>query len=1058
MKVPINRSVNIFHRNLKKINDNKEKKVKLITENDTKINNNEMRTKNSNNLNYLKMKTFLNENENDNESDNINDDNENENKLNMKINRLTSNKKYNKSILKVKLSKSICNTKEYFSPKIKPKVNFIKKVKNRQRKNTFTLNNKEEFDKNKKNNSEDIDLNNSQYFKFRRKECKSSTIDAFKKRYLLYKENNLAKKQEIQKKRTFMKDNINIKLIKDIDYKTFDIRKNNILNYFKITQENNNNQRNINAYNEKFLIKTPKNEIMNNNIIQNRNIYLYTEKNSNIVYNDKNNKYKKLKTIHSTNLNYPEENQETKISPNLILDLPNINTDRINSNSQKNFSFKIEKKKRQVHPLKSLFDKSDKKIKKALPKKTTTINIYNNKINNINNIIVNDKNVKKHIKKDDESQLSKSSNIINSFNINKTHNKESKKEKMTYKEDLNLKLISSNETKYSNDKNKINEFELSEKNNQINHLKDCKIKMWMNYTKKFLNQFQSLRKKGENINQMEKNIRDKILNANSIYEDSKIKNNLKKIKKETTLKLFQELSKKISYDIENGEKNYKNKDSIKLDENFINNEKSEYTKKVEKKTVKIIKQLNKFHFVTKNKLIQVYERNISHYRKINNNENKYFFYKYLLNNYFEYISCIIYGKKNAHKEIKRYNLLNIYNINRNKNNYANSVSSNLSRRKDNYFYSKFLQYLLMEKDKIQKYTLNDKYVDKTIIQIKTLLRQANKEINDKNIDSNKINFIINNNENEIKNNLSNDKNNILKVSFLDLKKKSEYSDTDKYDSKSGYDTRGIFPGKITFNYKSKNSILDNDNKDEDKNKLVLNKKNILLKKKTYNSEMLNTNFLNSINNSSGKNLNKLSNNNLNLDIEKKYDLSIVDKYKIEDKYIQNFTKNKDYFYKRKKLKSKKKQEILKQKKELDFLKGNIMFKNMIDYRTDEIKAKMKKKIKSPVEMLFYHIKEHDFDEFCDLFERKQIDLNARNQDKDSFLTYAVKCRAINFVSYLLKRGINVNLENKYGNTALHYAFMDQNYELADILLQHEADEFKTNIFGKTPWQCLGEKN
>ena len=134
-----------------------------------------------------------------------------------------------------------------------------------------------------------------------------------------------------------------------------------------------------------------------------------------------------------------------------------------------------------------------------------------------------------------------------------------------------------------------------------------------------------------------------------------------------------------------------------------------------------------------------------------------------------------------------------------------------------------------------------------------------------------------------------------------------------------------------------------------------------------------------------------------------------------------------------------------------------MFKNMLDYRTDEIKTKIKKNIKSPVEMLFYQIKEHDFDEFCDLFERKQIDLNARNPDNDSFLIYAVKCKAINFVLYLLKRGIDVNLENKYGNTALHYAFSDQNYELADILLQHGADEFKINVFGLTPWQCLGDK-
>ena len=80
-----------------------------------------------------------------------------------------------------------------------------------------------------------------------------------------------------------------------------------------------------------------------------------------------------------------------------------------------------------------------------------------------------------------------------------------------------------------------------------------------------------------------------------------------------------------------------------------------------------------------------------------------------------------------------------------------------------------------------------------------------------------------------------------------------------------------------------------------------------------------------------------------------------------------------------------------------------MFQNMIDYHTDEIKTKMKKDIQTPVEMLFYHIKKHDFDEFCELFERKQIGLNARNQDNDSFLIYAVKYKSKNFCIIFFKK-------------------------------------------------------
>ncbi len=365
----------------------------------------------------------------------------------------------------------------------------------------------------------------------------------------------------------------------------------------------------------------------------------------------------------------------------------------------------------------------------------------------------------------------------------------------------------------------------------------------------------------------------------------------------------------------------------------------------------------------------------------------------------------------------------------------------------------------MEKDKIQKYLSNEEYLDKTVIQIKNLVREAKAKINDLPKTGNiKINLVINNNGNEgnnlEKNNNDNDpnRNNIKNLMGLTIKK-SEYSDTDRYDSKSGYDTQGIFPGKIIFNYKSRNNNINeiNDIKEED-NPLLSNKKNVLMRKTTFNHELFHSNFSNCLNNNNTINL------EAKLNIENKYNLTLINKEKIEKKYDHNITKNNDYFFKRKKnIKSKKKQSFVTPKKEINFLRGNYMFKNMLDYRTDEIKTNIKQSIKSPVEMLFYQIKEHDFDEFCELFERKQIDLNARNPDKDSFLIYAVKCKAMNFVQYLLKRGINVNLENKFGNTALHYAFSDQNFELADVLLQNGADEFKANIFGLTPWQCLGAK-
>ena len=526
----------------------------------------------------------------------------------------------------------------------------------------------------------------------------------------------------------------------------------------------------------------------------------------------------------------------------------------------------------------------------------------------------------------------------------------------------------------------------------------------------------------------------------------------------------------MTNDIEEEEKNNtKKKKNLEFNNEFMIKEKIEYIKKVNKKTGKIFMKLKKLNYISKFKFIQIYEKNISHYSKITIYESKFLFFKYLFNDYFNYISFIILEKKqNYCHERKKYNLLNIYN---NKNIVSNSICNTIIHKNDYYFHSMLLQNLLMEKDKMQKYMLNNNKIDNTIKQINNLIIQIKEEINAvKKLGNRKIIFNINTNANESEENnaINNDSNrNKNKYFSYQIIKKSEYSDTDKYD-RSGYDTKEIFHGNLKFNFKSKNdNNINNINNINNTNNIInininnnnsiSNKKNLLIKKKTFNNDLFNSTYSNIITNNNN-NMNANSKIETIKNIEKNYNLTIIDEDKIEKKYNDNITKNNDYLFKRKKnIKTKINPTISSPKKEINFLKGNYMFKNMVDYRTDEIKTKIKKNIKSPVEMLFYQIKEHDFDEFCELFERKQIDLNARNPDNDSFLIYAVKCKALNFVLYLLKRGIDVNLENKFGNTALHYAFSDQNYELADVLLQHGADEFKINVFGLTPWQCLGDK-
>ena len=1077
MSESINKTVNVFPKNFKNYQNRNKSKSVLKTMPTADINNNKIR-KSFNQLSLskqkkkffdfkkVKPKTYL-------------DDKDNDNDLHTPIFKSPHLKKMS-NIIPKKINIVTSQKDNLNTPRIKSNLLFGNVIRSKNKKKTI-VNNNILFNKKDKNN--DKDINDRLYFKFRRKECKSSSNDGFKKRYKLYKDNFLENDD--------LNESIVVENNKEL-YQNTTNKNNNIFNYLNIKTTNNNlnkNEENLNV--KPYISKLSLNNL--NNIKNNNNLYLYSKKKSNnFLLCKNNNEFKKknskdsknnINEIHSSNSETFKGKAKAKKSSNLIFKLPIIKND----NTHKSLNLKMEKKKKQHIPLINKYEKNSRNKKgDTSSKKTTTINIYNNKINNINNIILNDKkiknkiNEKKNSNKEEESEVIKSSNFIDTENNNgKNKNTNYKKLKLSDKEENEEDEKEENDPENKENKNdseyisnRNNSFtqitnELDDKldlsnddiSNKMNNANEKRLirRLSINFNNDFLSQVPMSKRKGlDNIDVNEKKIRKKILKSNSIIQEMNFQKNLNKIKKEITTKLFEELSKKISIDIEEKENIYKNKQLIEFDQKYMIQENNEYIKKVHKKTRKLIKKINNFIYITKNKNIKVYEKNISDYSKITIHESNYLFFKYLYNNYFYYITNTVLHNKDSYKKLKNNTLQLIYNV----NNSSNSFSSSTLRLNENYFHSLFFQYLLMEKDKMQKYLSNEEYLDKTVIQIKNLVKEAKAKINDLPKTGNiKINLVINNNGNEVKNleknNNDNDPNRNNIKNFIGLTiKKSEYSDTDRYDSKSGYDTQGIFPGRIIFNYKSRNNNINeiNNIKEED-NPSLPNKKNVLMRKTTFNHELFHSNFSNCLNN---------NNNTINLEaklnIENKYNLTLINKEKIEKKYDHNITKNNDYFFKRKKnIKSKKKQSFVTPKKEINFLRGNYMFKNMLDYRTDEIKTNIKQSIKSPVEMLFYQIKEHDFDEFCDLFERKQIDLNARNPDKDSFLIYAVKCKAMNFVQYLLKRGIDVNLENKFGNTALHYAFSDQNFELADILLQNGADEFKANIFGQTPWQCLGEK-
>ena len=51
---------------------------------------------------------------------------------------------------------------------------------------------------------------------------------------------------------------------------------------------------------------------------------------------------------------------------------------------------------------------------------------------------------------------------------------------------------------------------------------------------------------------------------------------------------------------------------------------------------------------------------------------------------------------------------------------------------------------------------------------------------------------------------------------------------------------------------------------------------------------------------------------------------------------------------------------------------------------------------------------------------------------------------------LINNHASVNIQDNFGNTALHYAFENEEFELAEYLIKNGADENLVNEDGQTP--------
>ena len=87
---------------------------------------------------------------------------------------------------------------------------------------------------------------------------------------------------------------------------------------------------------------------------------------------------------------------------------------------------------------------------------------------------------------------------------------------------------------------------------------------------------------------------------------------------------------------------------------------------------------------------------------------------------------------------------------------------------------------------------------------------------------------------------------------------------------------------------------------------------------------------------------------------------------------------------------------------------------------------------------------------------KKFYINSQDQNGNTLLILAIRQGLNTICKLLMKNGIDVNIQNHYGNSALHYALSGKNFVLADELRKFGALEHCKNKNGLAPWDCIGK--
>ncbi len=106
--------------------------------------------------------------------------------------------------------------------------------------------------------------------------------------------------------------------------------------------------------------------------------------------------------------------------------------------------------------------------------------------------------------------------------------------------------------------------------------------------------------------------------------------------------------------------------------------------------------------------------------------------------------------------------------------------------------------------------------------------------------------------------------------------------------------------------------------------------------------------------------------------------------------------------------------------------------------------------------LSFFVYHNDLKKFELYFENFKDSFNIEKTDNkyNTLLTLSVKFHSYEIFKFLIEKGANINTQNIYLNTPLHYAFASKLYKYIDLLISKGANENLKNIYGQTCFECI----